>query len=71
MRAQVGPASKELSSVSDFEAFLKVPETCLVGFFEKDSDLKGVFLKYADKLRDKMRFAHTSNPAVLEKQGET
>ncbi|KAL7035551.1 hypothetical protein ACKWTF_008439 [Chironomus riparius] len=71
MRAQVGPSSKDILTVEAFEAFLKVQEPSIVGFFEKESDLKTVFLKYADKQREKLRFAHTSDPAILKKVGET
>ena len=70
MRAQVGPASKDLLTVDAFDAFLKVQENSIVGFFEKESDLKGVFIKYADKQREKYRFGHSTDPAVLEKVGE-
>lgn len=71
MRAQVGPASKDLTSLEAFEAFLKVNEAGLVGFFKAESDLKGEFLKYSDKMREKLRFGHSSAAPVLEKQGET
>ena len=71
MKAQTGPASKELKSLADFESFLKVQETSVVGFFKKDSALKSVFLKYADKFREKLRFGHSSADDVLEKNGET
>ncbi|XP_063699405.1 protein disulfide-isomerase A3 [Culicoides brevitarsis] len=70
MRAQVGPASKELTSVQALETFLKVNEAAVVGFFEKDGAMKTLFNKYADKFREKLRFAHSSAAAVLEKQGE-
>lgn len=71
MRAQVGPASKELTTLEAFEAFMKVQETSVYGFFEKDSDMKSLFTKYADTMREKLRFGHSSAAAVLEKQGET
>lgn len=71
MRAQVGPASRDLLSLEAFENFLKVQESTIVGFFEKESDLKGVYTKYADQQREKFRFAHTSNPDILKKVGET
>lgn len=70
MKAQVGPSSKELKSVEALENFLKVePEVAVIGFFEKESDLKAAFLKLADKLREKVRFAHSTYKDVLEKQG--
>lgn len=70
MKAQVGPSSKEITSVADFEKFLKSEqEVAVVGFFEKESDLKAAFLKLADKLREKVRFAHSTYKDVLEKQG--
>lgn len=71
MKSIVGPASKDLLSLEAFEAFLKVQETSVVGFFQKESDLKGVFLKYADSQRERLRFGHSSAKEVLEKQGET
>jgi protein disulfide-isomerase A3 len=71
MRAQVGPASKDLSSLAAYEKFLAVQEAGIVGFFEKESDLKGVFTKYADMQREKLRFGHSSNPEVLGKIKET
>jgi protein disulfide-isomerase A3 len=70
MRAQVGPASKDISSVEAYEKFMKVQEPAIIGFFEKESDLKGVFTKYADLQREKFRFGHSSNPDVLAKAGE-
>lgn len=71
MKAQTGPASKDLLKLVDFEAFLKVQETSVVGFFQKESSLKTLFLKYADKFREKLRFGHSSAADVLEKNGET
>lgn len=71
MRSQVGPASKDLLTVEAYEAFLKVQENGIVGFFEKESDLKGVFTKFTDQQREKLRFAHTSSSAVLKTVGET
>lgn len=71
MKSIVGPASKDLLTLKDFEAFLKVQETSVVGFFQKESDLKGVFLKYADSQRERLRFGHSTAKEVLDKQGET
>ncbi|KAF2882311.1 hypothetical protein ILUMI_23876 [Ignelater luminosus] len=70
MKAQVGPSSKELNSIDDFENFLKAEnDVSVIGFFEKETDLKAAFMKLADKLREKVRFAHSSYKDVLEKQG--
>jgi len=70
MKAQVGPSSKDLTTLADFEKFLGVEkDVSVVGFFEKESDLKAAFLKLADKLREKVRFAHSSLKEVLDKQG--
>lgn len=71
MRAQVGPASKDLLTLEAYEKFLKVQENTIVGFFEKESDLKASFMKYANIQREKLRFAHTSDPDILKKVGET
>jgi len=70
MKAQVGPSSKELTSVAEFESFLKAEsDVSVIGFFEKETDLKAAFIKLADKLREKVRFAHTSYKDLLKKQG--
>jgi protein disulfide isomerase family A protein 3 len=69
LKAQVGPSSREISSVADFEDFISKDDVTVVGFFEKETDLKGAFLKLADKLREKVRFGHSTTKAVLEKVG--
>jgi protein disulfide isomerase family A protein 3 len=69
MKAQVGPSSQELSSVADLEDFISKDDIAVVGFFEKETDLKGAFLKLADKLRERARFGHSTTKAVLEKAG--
>ncbi|XP_055917609.1 protein disulfide-isomerase A3 [Eupeodes corollae] len=71
MRAQVGPASKEIISVEEFDKFLAAKEAAIFGFFETDSKVKNIFTKFADKMREKYRFGHSSAKTVLEKQGET
>lgn len=71
MKAQTGPASKDLLTVAEIEDYLKVQETTVIGFFEKETDLKTVFLKYADKFREKLRFGHSSAADVLKNYKET
>lgn len=67
MKAQTGPASKELNTLAELEKYLQAQETTLVGFFEKDSPLKANFQKYAEKYREKQRFGHTSAADALKK----
>ncbi|XP_068626211.1 protein disulfide-isomerase A3 [Battus philenor] len=69
MRAQVGPSSKDLLTVADYEAFISKDDVVVVGFFEKETDLKGEFLKTADKMREEVTFGHSSVKEVLEKAG--
>uniref|UniRef100_A0A1L8EE44 Protein disulfide-isomerase n=1 Tax=Haematobia irritans TaxID=7368 RepID=A0A1L8EE44_HAEIR len=72
MRAQVGPASKDIATVADLDKFLGAKETTIFGYFKDiDSKLAKTFLKFADKNREKYRFGHSSNSDVLEKAGET
>lgn len=71
MKAQTGPASKDLLTVVEIEKFLKGQETSVIGFFEKETDLKTVFIKYADKHREKLRFGHSTADDILKKYGET
>lgn len=71
MKAQTGPASRELKSLADLEKYLSAQESTVVGLFANDSPLKSVFLKFADKQREKLRFAHSSAADALEKYGET
>lgn len=70
MKAQVGPASKELTSEKDLKSFLESDEVSIVGFFEKeDSPLATSFHAVSKKLKEKVKFAHTTAKSVLEKEG--
>ncbi|KAF5294832.1 hypothetical protein FQA39_LY00316 [Lamprigera yunnana] len=70
MKAQVGPSSKELTTIADLKKFLTVEkDVSVIGFFEKETDLKVAFMKAADRLKEKVRFAHSSFKDILEKQG--
>lgn len=70
MRAQVGPSAKELLNVKSTEEYLAKDDVSVIGFFaEESSELKGVFVKLADKLRESVRFGITTNKDVLAKYG--
>lgn len=48
--------------------FLEADDVGVVGYFEvEDSALAVAFQTVSKKLREKVRFAHTSNTAILEK----
>lgn len=66
MKSQVGPGSKALASVSDYEQFLAKDEVVVIGFFKKDSDLKTAYFELVDKLREKITFGHSSDEDVLK-----
>uniref|UniRef100_A0ABD2WL77 Protein disulfide-isomerase n=1 Tax=Trichogramma kaykai TaxID=54128 RepID=A0ABD2WL77_9HYME len=69
MRAQVGPASKELKTAEDLSNFLNSDEVSVVGFFEKDDGkLSAAYHAVTKKLREKVRFAHVIAPEVLKKE---
>ncbi|XP_076246068.1 disulfide-isomerase A3 [Calliopsis andreniformis] len=70
MKAQAGPASKELTNENDLKSFLESDEVGIVGFFEKeDSSLATSFHAVSKKLKEKVRFAHTTAKALMEKEG--
>ena len=69
MRKQAGPSSKEVTDVETMEKVLGGYDAILVGYFSSESDLKTEFLRSADSLRGKYRFAHTTNEAVMDAQG--
>jgi protein disulfide isomerase family A protein 3 len=71
MKSQVGPSSKELKSVDDFETFTSKEDVAVIGFFKGESDLKKAFMKLADILRERIRFGHSSEESVLSKSGES
>lgn len=69
MRAQVGPSSREIKNVAEYEAFLSKDDVVVIGFFEKETDLKGEFDKAANKMREEVVFGHTTYEEVLKKAG--
>lgn len=72
MRAQVGPASKQVRSIEELAKFLDTKDTTIFGYFKDiDSKLAKTFLKFADKNREKYRFGHSEDEEVLKQQGET
>lgn len=57
MRAQVGPASRNIKSIDEINKFLDTKDTTIFGFFEDpDVALAKLFVKFADKNREKYRF---------------
>lgn len=72
MRAQVGPSSRELTSLDELNKFLDTKDTTIFGYFKDiDSKLAKNFFKLADNYREKYRFGHTSNSDILKMQKET
>lgn len=70
MKAQVGPDSKELTGEECLKSFLDSDEVGVVGFFESDdSSLAQSFHTVAKKLKEKVRFAHTTAKSLMEKEG--
>lgn len=52
------------------KSFLDSDEVSVVGFFEKeDSALATSFHAVSKKLKEKVRFAHTTAKSLLEKEG--
>lgn len=67
MRSQVGPASKELKTVQDLETFLAKDDVGVIAFLAEDSKIEKTFTKVSDKLREKVRFAHSNVAEVRSK----
>ncbi|KAL6427249.1 hypothetical protein ACFW04_008684 [Cataglyphis niger] len=68
MKSQVGPASTELTSEKAHNTFLDADDVSVVGYFEEDdSPLAAAFHTVSKKLREKVRFAHTSTKEILDK----
>jgi len=71
MSERAGPASAELTSAAKFEKLTSGAEPVVIGFFESDS-ADGVknFKDAAEKLRGKVKCAHTFSKEVAEKAGQ-
>ncbi|XP_022244185.1 protein disulfide-isomerase A3-like isoform X3 [Limulus polyphemus] len=69
MKTQVGPSSKEVSTVAEAEKLLTKDEVVIFGFFKDDDKLKQTFQKVADKQREDYTFGHSSTEEVLNKYG--
>lgn len=61
MRGQIGPSSKEMSSLKAITDFMKErDELVVVGFFKDENDkLLEKYLEANDDIRDNYPFAHT------------
>jgi len=66
MKAQVGPASKEIKTVEEAEKMLAKPEVVVFGFGDQPK-----LQKTAAKLRESVAFAHTTSEEVMTKLGYT
>jgi len=70
MKAQVGPASKELKSVAEAEKELAKSEVVVYCLADASSDLAKTFQKVAAKLRETVNFAHSASEDVAKKIGQ-
>lgn len=71
MKSQVGPASKEISTVAEADAILAKKDVVIFAFGPADSAIQQTFAKTAAKLREDYNFAHSSAEEVLTKLGQT
>jgi protein disulfide isomerase family A protein 3 len=66
MKAQVGPASKEIKTVAEAEKILAKKEVVVFAFGDQPKHTKA-----AAKMREAVAFAHTSSEEVMAKLGYT
>lgn len=67
MNVEGGPASKEISSLSDFNKFIDHFDHSVVGFFsDPESAQAKAFLKVAGQMKADLRFAHTAAEEILK-----
>ena len=73
MRSQVGPSSKEMSSLKAVRDFMKErDELVIVGFFKDASDkLFETYLEANNDIRDDYPFSHTFDAAAKKHFGIT
>lgn len=73
MRGQVGPSSKEMSSLKAVTDFMKErDELVIVGFFTDENDkLLEKYLEANDDIRDDYPFSHTFDAAAKKHFGIT
>jgi len=64
MKAQVGPASKEIKTVAEAEKFLAKDEVVVFGFGDQP-----LLAKAAREMRETVAFAHTTSEEVMKKYG--
>jgi len=70
MKAQVGPASKPLSSAADATKELSKEEVVVYYLGEDDKDLAKTFQKVAAKMRETVAFAHSADEGVAKTVGQ-
>uniref|UniRef100_A0A170Z0I6 Protein disulfide-isomerase n=1 Tax=Triatoma infestans TaxID=30076 RepID=A0A170Z0I6_TRIIF len=66
MKNQVGPSAKTIENLEQLKPFLSEPDLSIVCFYKEPSPLKDTFIKVADKLREKFRFALASNEELFK-----
>ena len=59
-----------ISQLKNLTKFQTLNRNCfLLGFFEKDDDLKAEFMKSAAEMREKYKFVHTQSEEVMADKG--
>jgi len=69
MKKQAGPSSLEIKDVSKLEEITSRDEPIIIGYFTSEGAAFKEFMAAANTLRDKFKFAHSTNAAVLDKAG--
>lgn len=70
LKSQLGPASKHITTLDERDAFLSKDGLSVIAYIATNDLLKTTFDKVADKLREKIHFAHVTDPSLTDESSK-